>query len=659
MINRRKYRLLRKSLAVFLLLIFIVSSSTFANEASDQETGGNQPVSEKMEDEGEKIDDETDLVAFASSEGETFQSVDNTEVEIANEETVDAVDEIEDEEAVLIMSQTKAKNKTVKLYYNKTIKYENYKTHDFIAECDGKKIVTYCIEPKKNWGGEGKYTANPYNAKLMTKALYYSYANPGYDKYMKPYLAKVDRKKCYTGTKGIYALCHIMLSYVYDGEGKDTDAFKGCSSDTKKVVKNMLKKVKSWPDVPAQPKIGIEMSSSKARWDEDNRQQVSPTIKVIGTSGNSIKVSVPKDTVLEKDGNSYDSGSVKVKVGESYVITANDSKRGTYKSSSMEGSLKGFQPYIIKPSGKQKQVFSVRTINNVSYSFDWVKFGKIQFLKKSADESLTYGNDYYSFKEARYELYRKNKNKPDGGDLYGELVTDEEGRASMGDLPYGDYFIRETSAPQGYELDTSRQDIRIDREETSIEVKDKPLMPLLKTEAGERDTREKDIEENSNVKILDMVQYSNVIPEKEIRIEGRLMDKDTGEEIPGATSQIEFTPVGESGAIEMEYDLDGQDMAGKTIVAFEKMYYEDNLIAAHEDINDEDQSVNIVKRVEPTTEVDRTEANTVKPTPTKPNATELNSPETGDKIDIMLIVLIGIMSVLIALVVLRRRSMKQ
>ncbi|MDO4518155.1 MAG: VaFE repeat-containing surface-anchored protein, partial [Bacillota bacterium] len=187
----------------------------------------------------------------------------------------------------------------------------------------------------------------------------------------------------------------------------------------------------------------------------------------------------------------------------------------------------------------------------------------------------------------------------------------------------------------------------------------KPLMPLLKTEAGERDTREKDIEENSNIKILDMVQYSNVIPEKEIRIEGRLMDKDTGEEIPGATSQIAFTPVGESGAIEMEYDLDGQDMAGKTIVAFEKMYYEDNLIATHEDINDEDQSVNIVKREEPTTEVNRTESSTVKPTTTKPNPTESNSPETGDKIDIMLIVLIGIMSVLIALVVLRRRSMKQ
>ena len=49
----------------------------------------------------------------------------------------------------------------------------------------------------------------------------------------------------------------------------------------------------------------------------------------------------------------------------------------------------------------------------------------------------------------------------------------------------------------------------------------------------------------------------------------------------------------------MDYSIDSSQMGDNTVVAFEKLYYNDSLIATHEDINNKDQSVTIKAKPAP------------------------------------------------------------
>ena len=86
--------------------------------------------------------------------------------------------------------------------------------------------------------------------------------------------------------------------------------------------------------------------------------------------------------------------------------------------------------------------------------------------------------------------------------------------------------------------------------------------------------------------IIDKVKYSNLIPGKEYKIAGVLMDKNSrkpildknGKKITGGKLFRAERPDGE---IEIEFQLDSEELAGKTTVVFEKLYYGNNVIAIH------------------------------------------------------------------------------
>lgn len=134
--------------------------------------------------------------------------------------------------------------------------------------CDGESIVAYCIEPTKRLGKKKVRTAVPCSSKLLSKALYYSYGNPGYDDRSAAFLNGLKLKACYKGSTGRYAFCHVMLSYIYDGESTQGDAFKGCSSNTKKNVKKFVTAIKSWPDPPDETELAFRAKAFEAEWNE-------------------------------------------------------------------------------------------------------------------------------------------------------------------------------------------------------------------------------------------------------------------------------------------------------------------------------------------------------------------------------------------------------
>ena len=119
---------------------------------------------------------------------------------------------------------------------------------------------------------------------------------------------------------------------------------------------------------------------------------------------------------------------------------------------------------------------------------------------------------------------------------------------------------------------------------------EKPEIGTTATVDGEKETKPAE-----EVTITDEVKYSGLIPGKTYTISGVLMDKETGEPLlvddEQVTAEVEFVAEAESGTVELTYTLDASTLAGKHIVVFETLYYGDKEIAAHEDIEDEDQTV--------------------------------------------------------------------
>ncbi|MDO4176709.1 MAG: VaFE repeat-containing surface-anchored protein [Bacillota bacterium] len=583
---RKKGSLLRKGIAAFLLFLMVSSSLAFAadtGEVTDNTEATATQETDKESSEGQ----ESSQPAEASEE---FEMVGTVEVETEDSESQEAVEDIIEDGSVMIFAQGEATSKTVTLYSKGKIKYESGRTHLFRVSCDGQELISYCIEPKKTYSGKAKHTAKPYNSALMTKALYYSYGSPGYSEKTEQYLEGISRKDCYMGDQGAYILCHIMLSYIYDGEKSSTDAFMGCSSATKKVVKNLLAAVKSWPDPPGRSEIGLSAATVDASWNEEKLVQETPEIKVGGTEGNSIDVPVPEGATLYKGELEAQSGTVNVAVGESFRITAPSTVQGSYESPAMAAAITDFQPYIIQPKGKQSQLFNLSTVNSISYSINWVDFGRVDLTKTSADPGITDGNTYYTLEGANYGLYSKATDKK-----YAELVTGEDGQAFANNIPYGEYYLKEIEPSRGYELDVATHDIKVAAPAQSETVLENPTAPDISTSATIAETGESSATEGGVLNISDTVKYSGVEPGMEYTIVGKLVDKSTGREVEGTESEVVFTPENSSGSLKMDYELDSEGLGGSTVVAFERLYQGNNLIAVHEDINNKAESVDITK----------------------------------------------------------------
>ena len=97
------------------------------------------------------------------------------------------------------------------------------------------------------------------------------------------------------------------------------------------------------------------------------------------------------------------------------------------------------------------------------------------------------------------------------------------------------------------------------------------------------------------ITIVDVVEYSGLIPGETYTVLGILMDKGSGKPllVDGAevTAELEFTAVESTGTVELTYILDASLFAGTSIVVFETLYQDGVEIVAHADINDESQTV--------------------------------------------------------------------
>lgn len=123
----------------------------------------------------------------------------------------------------------------------------------------------------------------------------------------------------------------------------------------------------------------------------------------------------------------------------------------------------------------------------------------------------------------------------------------------------------------------------------------------IKTTALDSDTKNHISLADNKVTIIDTVEYRNFTEGKKYKMQGTLMDRETGKavEVDGkkVTVEKEFTCRDENGTIEMEFTFDATKLGGTDVVVFEKAYDVEakEVITTHEDINDDNQRVTIPK----------------------------------------------------------------
>ena len=108
---------------------------------------------------------------------------------------------------------------------------------------------------------------------------------------------------------------------------------------------------------------------------------------------------------------------------------------------------------------------------------------------------------------------------------------------------------------------------------------------------------EKEVDPLDKVTLTDTVSYTGLVPGKEYRATGVLMDKETGEKLlvdgKEITAETVFVPETKNGSVDVTFIFDATGLHGKEIVVFEDLYRENVLLATHADINDEGQTVEL------------------------------------------------------------------
>ena len=109
-----------------------------------------------------------------------------------------------------------------------------------------------------------------------------------------------------------------------------------------------------------------------------------------------------------------------------------------------------------------------------------------------------------------------------------------------------------------------------------------------------------DQDSGKRVSIVDKVTYKGLETGKQYTLKGTLMNKKTGEAFIDAdgktiTAYTKFTPDEESGSVNVTFEFNTKGLEGVDVVAFEKLYYSNTQIARHENINDKEQIVHLIK----------------------------------------------------------------
>ena len=124
--------------------------------------------------------------------------------------------------------------------------------------------------------------------------------------------------------------------------------------------------------------------------------------------------------------------------------------------------------------------------------------------------------------------------------------------------------------------------------------------PSLGTTAEDGIDGDQSLVADGKAVIVDNVSYKGLVPGKEYKVVGTLMLKDTGEPLLDAngksvTAETTFTPDHDHGTVDVTFTFDASLLAGQQVVVFETLYRLDKEITVHADIEDENQTIEVIQ----------------------------------------------------------------
>ena len=212
---------------------------------------------------------------------------------------------------------------------------------------------------------------------------------------------------------------------------------------------------------------------------------------------------------------------------------------------------------------------------------------------------------------ASFNEHTQNTNGNDDGNYdasNGVWFGSTEPRNDMGALPYDTYTLEELSCDknQGMVLATfdftiSRDAYNLDMGDVLNSVAEKPYIGTHATDATDGD---KLIIADTEAVINDHVSYSALAANETYTLTASLVDKTTGEQIPGASAQVTFETKSDRGSVEVQIPVNLVDYAGKDVVVYEVLTQGGVVVAEHQEIDDSEQTVHVVTPVIGTTATD-------------------------------------------------------
>lgn len=226
------------------------------------------------------------------------------------------------------------------------------------------------------------------------------------------------------------------------------------------------------------------------------------------------------------------------------------------------------------------------------YSYDLVNTQKNAQLKivKTSEDGVIEG---IKFRVTRIEDgYSAEYTTNAAGEILTEtlpIYADKDGATKY------QYRVEEMDTEEtfGYQLPDPQIVELSEGEIASVSFHNKPV------EVGTKATveGEKEIDPLDKVTLTDTVSYIGLVPGKEYKVVGVLMDKLTGEKLlvngQEIIAETTFIAEAKNGSVDVTFVFDATGLHGKEIVVFEDLYRENIKVAAHADITDDDQTIKV------------------------------------------------------------------
>ena len=223
-------------------------------------------------------------------------------------------------------------------------------------------------------------------------------------------------------------------------------------------IKNANRSFYEWLQTqPNAPDNNVSISKSDLESYIEGDSQRTEDITLGGDNRNVVVFPLPDGVALHNvSSGAVQTGNVGVRCGETFYLTAPMSMNSTWNSGELKGMLPLYQPVLSVTSNVATQnLVRYRTTdptNSITLNVKWSAVGYLEIQKTDSATGQALAG-------AVYGIYKDSGAIGKGGSsslqLLEQLTLDANGHALSGQLVAGRYYVKEITAPVGYELDTN------------------------------------------------------------------------------------------------------------------------------------------------------------------------------------------------------------